>query len=69
MYRTMNEKLGRKYIFRWKSNGICVDTSLRETAQECWQYALEALRPANEPEHIGRKMVRKNGEVIEVIDE
>lgn len=55
----------KHYIFRWKTDGICVAPSRSRTAEECWAYALEWLRPAFDQRAVGRAFVRKNGEVIE----
>lgn len=58
-------KKPKHFIFRWKDSGICVESSRSRSADECWAYALEWLRPASGPRAVGRAMVRKNGEVIE----
>jgi hypothetical protein len=54
----------KHYIFRWKESGICVIPSRSRTAEECWDFALENLRPAIGRRESGRKIVREFGEVI-----
>jgi hypothetical protein len=62
---TKATRQAKHYIFRWKDSGVCVDCSRSRSAEECWAFALEWLRPAFSPPDAGKALVRKNGEVIE----
>jgi len=58
--QTKATRQAKHYIFRWKDDGICVTPSRSNSVDECWDFALEWLRPAQ-----GKLDIRKLGEVIE----
>jgi len=56
----------KKYIFRWKAEGIEVIPTLSRSIEESWQIAESGIYPAGMSSEEGRAFVHKYGEVVEV---
>jgi hypothetical protein len=58
--------MSKRYIFRWKENGIEVTRSKADTPEAVWAWSEINLRGASETPAQGYRTVHKLGEVIEV---